>query len=122
MKASSIREIIQWISERGTAANRGALCARDADDASNADMVETTAGVVHGIHRAVSSRKNSAGWQVSRYSEAKTAFDDAIDRVRSDQELRKVAATKLHAAQAVTERQLAYARVYATGKWPRGVR
>lgn len=54
---------------------------------------------------------------LSRYSEAKTAFGDAIDRVRSDQESREVAAAKLRAAESViaqTERQLGDVRVYAT--------
>lgn len=43
-------------------------------------------------------------------------LDSAIDRVRSDQELRDVTAAKLHAAEAAieqAERQLSYARVYA---------
>jgi membrane fusion protein (multidrug efflux system) len=53
---------------------------------------------------------------LSRYSEAKSVLDSAIDHVRGDQELRDAAAAKLHAAEAAieqSERQLAYARVYA---------
>jgi membrane fusion protein (multidrug efflux system) len=53
---------------------------------------------------------------LSRYSEAKAVLDNAIDRVRSDQEFRNATAANLHATQAAieqTERQLSYAKVYA---------